>query len=98
VQFNHRMTAYLLLAVAALHVVDVARNAPRALPLAAALLGAIMLQAALGVFTLLQQVPISLALMHQTGAIVVLALATAAAQRISVKRSSIPSGLSGTAR
>ena len=61
-------------------------RAPRALPLAAALAGAIVLQAALGILTLLHQVPIGLALAHQAGAIVVLALATAAAQRISVKQ------------
>jgi cytochrome c oxidase assembly protein subunit 15 len=93
VQFNHRMTAYLLLAAAALHVIDAARTAPRALPLAAVLFGAILLQAALGIVTLLHQVPIALALMHQAGAIVVLALATLAAQRMSVEtRSDRPAG------
>ena len=70
VQFNHRMTAYLLLAARARCIsVDVARTAPRALPLAAALAGAIVLQAALGILTLLHQVPIALALAHQAGAI-----------------------------
>ena len=98
VQFNHRMTAYLLLALALAHLVDVARTAPRALPLAAALAGAIVLQAALGIVTLLQQVPIGLALAHQAGAVIVLALATAAAQRISVNRSFAPIGVSAPAR
>jgi cytochrome c oxidase assembly protein subunit 15 len=98
VQFNHRMTAYLLLSLALLHLLDVARSAPRALPLTAALAGAIALQAVLGIFTLLHQVPIALALAHQAGAIVVLALATVAVQRISVKTSSIPIGVSAPAR
>jgi len=98
VQFNHRMTAYLLLVLALVHLVDVARTAPRALPLAAALAGAIVLQAALGILTLLQQAPIGLALAHQAGAVIVLALATAAAQRISVNRSFAPIGVSAPAR
>ena len=98
VQFNHRMTAYLLLVLALVHLVDVARTVPRALPLAAALAGAIVLQAALGILTLLQQAPIGLALAHQAGAVIVLALATAAAQRISVNRSFAPIGVSAPAR
>ena len=98
VQFNHRMAAYLLLVLALLHLVDVARTAPRVLPLAAALAGAIVLQAALGILTLLQQAPIGLALAHQAGAVIVLALATAAAQRISVNGSFAASGVSVRAR
>jgi len=98
VQFNHRVTAYLLLALALLHLVDVARTAPRAVPLAAALLGAIVLQAGLGILTLLHQVPIGLALAHQAGAVVVLALATVAAQRISVNRGFAAVGVSTPAR
>jgi cytochrome c oxidase assembly protein subunit 15 len=98
VQFNHRMAAYLLLVLALLHLVDVARTAPRVLPLAAALAGAIVLQAALGILTLLHQVPIGLALAHQAGAVLVLALATAAAQRISVNGSFAASGVSVRAR
>jgi cytochrome c oxidase assembly protein subunit 15 len=98
VQFNHRMTAYLLLLLALLYAVDVARAAPRLLPLAAALAGAILLQAALGVLTLLHQVPIDLALAHQAGAVIVLALATVAAQRISVNGSFAAIGASAPAR
>jgi len=98
VQFNHRMAAYLLLVLALLHLVDVARTAPRVLPLAAALAGAIVLQAALGILTLLHQVPIGLALAHQAGAVLVLALATAAAQRISVNGSFAAIGVSARAR
>jgi cytochrome c oxidase assembly protein subunit 15 len=98
VQFNHRMTAYLLLALALVHLVDVARSAPRVLPLAAALAGAIVLQAALGILTLLHEVPIDLALAHQAGAVIVLALATVAAQRISVNGSFAAIGVSAPAR
>jgi cytochrome c oxidase assembly protein subunit 15 len=98
VQFNHRVAAYLLLALALLHLVDVARTAPRAVPLAAALVGAIVLQAGLGILTLLHQVPIGLALAHQAGAVVVLALATVAAQRISVNRGFAAVGVSTPAR
>jgi len=98
VQFNHRMMAYLLLAFALIHAIDVAKAAPRALPLAAALAGAIVLQAALGILTLLWQVPIALALAHQAGAIVVLALATASVQRIAVNRGSVAIGGSAPAR
>ena len=99
VQFNHRMTAYAAARSSrSLHVVDVARTAPRALPLAAALAGAIAVQAALGILTLLQQAPIGLALAHQAGAVIVLALATAAAQRISVNRSFATIGVSAPAR
>ena len=82
VQFNHRMTAYAAARARARRIASTWRGrAPRALPLAAALAGAIVLQAALGIVTLLQQVPIGLALAHQAGAVIVLALATAAAQR-----------------
>ena len=59
VQFNHRMMAYALLALALAASRSMSRGrAPRALPLAAALAGAIVLQAALGIVTLLHQVPI----------------------------------------
>jgi heme a synthase len=86
VQFNHRVTAYLLLALALLHLVDVTRTAPRAVPLAAALVGAIVLQAALGILTLLHQVPIDLALTHQAVAIVVLTLAVLQTERLVARR------------
>ena len=79
VQFNHRMVAYALLAARALACASMWRGrAPRVAPLAAALAGAIVLQAALGIVTLLHQVPIGLALAHQAGAMLVLALAAVA--------------------
>lgn len=84
VQFEHRMTAYALLALAILHALDAVRSrAPTAvisgvLWLAAAL----TLQAVLGILTLLHQVPIDLALGHQAVAIVVLTLAVCQAERL----------------
>jgi heme a synthase len=89
VQFNHRMVAYALLACAIAHAVDTFMTARRAAPAAVALAALIVLQAGLGIATLLSQVPIALALTHQAGAIVVLAVAVLHAQRIAVKQSSI---------
>jgi cytochrome c oxidase assembly protein subunit 15 len=45
-----------------------------------------MLQAVLGILTLLNQVPIDLALAHQAVAIVVLTLAVLQAERLAVRR------------
>jgi len=66
VQFEHRMVAYALLALAVLHAVDAVRSRAT-IPVvngAVALAAAVALQAALGILTLLQQVPIPLALAH----------------------------------
>ena len=84
VQFSHRMVAYGLWLLAILHAFDVARSVRRGpvLTRALALAGMMTLQAALGILTLLYQVPISLALAHQAGAILVLALATVHAQAL----------------
>ncbi|MGA7809443.1 COX15/CtaA family protein, partial [Bradyrhizobium sp.] len=83
VQFEHRMTAYLLFALALLHTVDVVRvrAAPAAVNGAVWLTAAIALQATLGILTLLNQVPIALALAHQAVAIAVLTLAICQAER-----------------
>jgi cytochrome c oxidase assembly protein subunit 15 len=77
VQFEHRMTAYLLLAIAVLHAVDAIRSRAGASVVHGALwlAAAIAVQAVLGILTLLHQVPIDLALAHQAMAIVVLTLA-----------------------
>ena len=83
VQFEHRMTAYLLFALAALHAFDALRaRAGSAASGALWLLGAITLQATLGILTLLNQVPITLGLAHQAVAIVVLTLAVMQAERL----------------
>jgi cytochrome c oxidase assembly protein subunit 15 len=96
VQFDHRLVAYALLAAAILHAVDAARTLPRGPALAAALaLGcAVTLQAALGILTLLAQAPLTLALMHQGMAMVVLTIAALHAQGMAAKESTRSAGLS----
>jgi len=88
VQFEHRMVAYTLFALAILHAVDAVRSraGPAAVSGALWLAVAITLQAALGIQTLLQQVPILLGLAHQAMAIVVLTLAILQAERLAVRR------------
>lgn len=88
VQFEHRMTAYVLLALAAWHAFDVMRSgAGREIVRGAhRLLAAILLQAGLGIATLLLVVPIGLALAHQAAAILVLALAVLQAERLAPRR------------
>jgi len=54
------------------------------------LVGLVTLQAVLGILTLVHQVPIGLALTHQAGAILVLALAVVHAQRLSPSRAARP--------
>ncbi|WP_296522485.1 COX15/CtaA family protein [Rhodoplanes sp.] len=85
IQFTHRMVGYVLALVALLHLVDAvatagARKGVRGGALALAL--AILAQIAVGVFTLVYRVPIELALLHQGAALVVLALATLHAERL----------------
>jgi cytochrome c oxidase assembly protein subunit 15 len=75
VQFDHRMVAYALLAAAILHAVDAVRTLRRGAGGALALVGAVTLQAALGILTLLAQAPLGLALMHQAMAMIVLTIA-----------------------
>ena len=76
VQFVHRILAYVLVVWSILHVVAARRATSRSAARTAVLLAAAVLaQAALGVWTLVALVPISLALLHQAGAVVVLAIA-----------------------
>jgi heme a synthase len=84
VQFEHRMTAYALFVLAILHAVDAVRvrAGTAAIGGAAWLVAAITLQATLGILTLLNQVPLPLALAHQAVAIVVLTLAVFQAERL----------------
>jgi cytochrome c oxidase assembly protein subunit 15 len=79
VQFEHRMTAYAFDAVRS--------SAGRAASGALLLLGAVGLQAVLGILTLLNQVPIDLALSHQAVAIVVLTLAVMQVERLASRQS-----------
>jgi heme a synthase len=88
VQFEHRMTAYVLLVLAILHAVDAVRSRAGTAVIGGAwwLAAAIGLQATLGILTLLHQVPIDLALTHQAVAIVVLTLAVLQTERLVVRR------------
>ena len=77
VQFNHRMVAYALLGLALWQAVALRREAPgsKAGRRATALAGLVLAQAAIGVVTLLWQVPLGLGLLHQAFAMLVLAMA-----------------------
>jgi cytochrome c oxidase assembly protein subunit 15 len=72
------MLAYTIWIVALIHAVNAARTVRTGPVVAGAIILAavVTLQAALGIFTLLMVVPISLALMHQAMAMVVLTVAT----------------------
>src|SRR5262245_30246536 len=77
VQFNHRMLAYAIFALAIWHAVDVVRTARRGAAVSSALTLAsvVTLQAGLGIVTLLHVTPLPLALAHQAMAVIVLAIA-----------------------
>jgi cytochrome c oxidase assembly protein subunit 15 len=77
VQFNHRMVAYALVALALWHAFSLARHAPgtSAARRARALAGLTLAQMALGIVTLLLVVPLWAGLAHQILAMVVLAMA-----------------------
>jgi cytochrome c oxidase assembly protein subunit 15 len=85
VQFNHRMAAYALWCLAVLHAIDVAHTCRRgpALNGALALAAAVTIQAAIGIVTLIHQTPVSLALLHQAGAMLVLTVAVVHSGRLS---------------
>jgi cytochrome c oxidase assembly protein subunit 15 len=83
VQFDHRMVAYGLCALALIHAVD-ARIHGRGEPVAtgaAFVAAALLAQAGIGIMTLIRGVPIELALSHQAVALVVLTSATLHAAR-----------------
>ncbi|WP_311028099.1 COX15/CtaA family protein [Mesorhizobium koreense] len=79
VQFIHRCGAYLVWIVALAHMIFALSRAPKTTHArrAAVLFLLVTLQAALGITTLLMQVPLDLGLAHQAMALVVLAFATA---------------------
>jgi heme a synthase len=79
VQFNHRLLAYALVAVALIHAAGIIRGAddPRARRTARLLAATIIAQTALGIWTLLAWVPLGLGIAHQIGALVVVAAAIA---------------------
>jgi heme a synthase len=88
VQFEHRVTAYVLLALALLHAIDAVRFRAGNAVISGAwwLVAAVILQATLGILTLLNRVPIDLALAHQAVAIVVLTLAILQVERLAARR------------
>lgn len=97
VQFNHRMGAYLLLAVATYHAWSARRalgddpGSRRAMLLA----GGLWVQAAIGIATLLSLVHLPIALLHQAVAFALLALAVVHAGELGRRATapaSIPSG------
>ena len=77
VQFNHRMAAYIVLAAVLYHAWRIIRGGGSGAVKTSgiALAHATIAQAAIGIFTLLMHVPLSLGLLHQGGAAVVLAVA-----------------------
>lgn len=76
VQFVHRITAYLLWAAALAHVVQVYLAEPAHAPRAFVIFALISAQAMVGITTLLLQVPLFWALLHQFGAVIVLLATT----------------------
>ncbi|WP_315919762.1 COX15/CtaA family protein [Mesorhizobium sp. SP-1A] len=79
VQFIHRMFAYTVLLVTLWHAIATSRAQPGSTHARRAwvLLGLVLVQAAIGVGTLLMQAPLDVALTHQFVAILVLIFATA---------------------
>jgi cytochrome c oxidase assembly protein subunit 15 len=78
VQFDHRMLAYLIFVFALLQAFAAVRALKSGPVVTGAVLlaAAVMLQAALGIWTLLMVAPLDLALFHQAGAMIVLTIAT----------------------
>lgn len=75
VQFEHRMLAYVITVLAAIYCVAVLRHTDNGSLSTSAIvvLFVVFVQVALGIATLLYQVPLGLALFHQAGALVLLA-------------------------
>jgi cytochrome c oxidase assembly protein subunit 15 len=98
VQFDHRMTAYALFLLALWHAIDASRARAGAAVVNGAwlLFAAIMVQAVLGILTLLGQVPLPLALTHQAVAIVVLTLAVLQAELLSRAPAKVADGGAAT--
>src|SRR5450432_4017991 len=88
VQFEHRITAYALFALAVFHALDAIRSRAGTAAVNGALwlAAAVTLQAALGILTLLNGVPMALALAHQAVAIAVLTLAIFQAERLAARQ------------
>jgi cytochrome c oxidase assembly protein subunit 15 len=92
VQFDHRMVAYVLVAVALLHLADVFRSVEsRRLRSGAVLLAvAVCAQATIGIVTLIAAAPLGLAMLHQATALIVLTVATLHASRATIMPAAVP--------
>jgi cytochrome c oxidase assembly protein subunit 15 len=89
IQFTHRMFAYAILAVALVHALDAWRTDLHPVAGRAAMLFALIsAQAILGIITLLHVSPLSLSLLHQAGAVVVLVAAAVHVARVIPGRAS----------
>jgi cytochrome c oxidase assembly protein subunit 15 len=77
VQFNHRLLAYVITGAVLWHVWALQRSAAHGSVKTSGVIlaGAVLAQAALGIWTLLAHVPIPLALLHQAGAVAVFGVA-----------------------
>jgi cytochrome c oxidase assembly protein subunit 15 len=84
-QFTHRIGAYVLFAAALLHALDARRTGGKVARMALLLFGVVALQAVIGIVTLVEAAPIGLALLHQLGAVGVIAHGVAHVQRLAVR-------------
>lgn len=76
VQFNHRIIAYIIIAAILVHMVQCAKSsANHHLKSAVILVFATLAQIVVGIATLILSVPLDLALIHQTGALIILGIA-----------------------
>jgi cytochrome c oxidase assembly protein subunit 15 len=84
VQFQHRILAYLIWALALFHAIDTLRQPKddRARFYALLLAASVTLQVVIGILTLIYVVPIDLALTHQAVALLVLTVAVVHAERL----------------
>jgi cytochrome c oxidase assembly protein subunit 15 len=104
VQFDHRMTAYLVILVAIVHAVDARLAGPGGIARRATGVAVLALaQAGLGIATLLLAVPLWAALAHQILAMAILTMATVHARlsrgngRVQPAASELPLGFEGLA-
>jgi cytochrome c oxidase assembly protein subunit 15 len=92
VQFNHRVLAMLVVLVAGSLAIRLIRLGRSHRGIGGLLLAAALLQAALGLVTLLRSVPIEAAASHQAGAVILLGLSLLAAHRLAPAATATPAG------
>jgi cytochrome c oxidase assembly protein subunit 15 len=81
IQFDHRMVAYTIFLLVIAHAFDAWRSGKEVRG-AFVLAGAVTVQVALGIVTLLNKAPLPLALAHQLAAILVFTVAVVHAERL----------------